>query len=514
MKIKSIISQNKLFFQVSFVWLLFIVVAFFLEYHKILFYRPQGIHFTRQTDSLSFVANYYRHGMNFFEPRVFSLNSIDGKATCEFPLIYYFTALLYHIFGEKEFLLRLVNVLIVFTGFFFLYKIILEILKDYFYAVCLTFIFFSSSVLIYYTNNFLPDPAALGFTLIGWWSFFKFIRSEKNRDLYVSLSFFTLASLIKVTYLINPLTIFSLFLLETFKFKITEKNIFKSKTPAAISFSICILLVFSWNMFVRKYNSVNNDYYFLTGICPIWKLSKQEIAVIWDYIIRYWYTKYYFQSTFHAFYILVIFGLIFIRKSSRLLALVAYILFAGSLCYFVLFYIQFRDHDYYFIALIPAIIFLIVNAFLTFKNKFPKVFNSIFIKAAFLLLAVLSLNYGKLNLQRRYNDNNGDKFAKIGIVLKDTRKYLDSSGISADAKFIVVTDYTPNGSLYFLNRPGWTIQDTAKEALKRFEECVKSGADYVLLTDKAYAENPDISKYLGELKGKYNSILVYKINAH
>jgi hypothetical protein len=127
-------------------------------------------------------------------------------------------------------------------------------------------------------------------------------------------------------------------------------------------------------------------------------------------------------------------------------------------------------------------------------------------------LAVLSLNYGKLNLQRRYNNNKDDKFAKIGIVLKDTRKYIDSSGISANAKFIVVTDYTPNGSLYFLNRPGWTISDTSKEALKKFEECVKNGANYILLTDKVYAENPGISKYIGELNGEYNSILVYKVN--
>jgi len=243
-------------------------------------------------------------------------------------------------------------------------------------------------------------------------------------------------------------------------------------------------------------------------------LSKHEIAVTWDYIIRYWYTKYYFQSTFHVFCIFIIFGLLFIKKSSRLPALLTYILFAGSICYFVLFYIKFRDHDYYFITFIPVIIFLIVNALLTFKNKFPKIFNSIFIKAAFLLLAVLSLNYGKLNLHRRYNNNKGDKFANIGIVIKDTGKQLDSSGISTYAKFIVVTDFTPNGSLYFLKRSGWTIQDTSKVALKRFEECATNGADYVLLTDKAYAENPDICKYLGELKGEYNSILIYKVNAH
>ncbi|NQU33187.1 MAG: hypothetical protein HQ521_08135, partial [Bacteroidetes bacterium] len=72
-----------------------LVVFFFLDYHNILFYRPQAIHFMRQTDCLSFVQSYYNNGLIFFEPQVLSQNSIDGKAIGEFPILYYITASLY-----------------------------------------------------------------------------------------------------------------------------------------------------------------------------------------------------------------------------------------------------------------------------------------------------------------------------------------------------------------------------------------------------------------------------------
>ena len=75
-----------------------------LDFQTILFLQPQGIHFIRQTDCLSFVANYVNNGMHFFTPQVFNLHSADGKAACEFPVLYYLTALCYHAFNQHEFI--------------------------------------------------------------------------------------------------------------------------------------------------------------------------------------------------------------------------------------------------------------------------------------------------------------------------------------------------------------------------------------------------------------------------
>ncbi len=67
----------------SFIGLLLIYYLFAGTFWQ-LFEFPQGIHFIRQTDSLSFLSNYYHFAAGFFEPQVFNLSSTDGKAANEF----------------------------------------------------------------------------------------------------------------------------------------------------------------------------------------------------------------------------------------------------------------------------------------------------------------------------------------------------------------------------------------------------------------------------------------------
>ena len=172
-----------------------------------LFEMPQGIHFIRQTDSLSFLSNYYHFGAGFFEPQVFNLSSTDGKAANEFPIIYYFIYLIYNVFGEHEFLLRTTNLLISFVGFIALFKLIFLIIKDNFYTYFFTFLLLSSTVVLYYANNFLPDPASLSFSILGWYLFLLVVLERKNKRLILlSFLFFTLASLLKITYFIHPIS--------------------------------------------------------------------------------------------------------------------------------------------------------------------------------------------------------------------------------------------------------------------------------------------------------------------
>lgn len=70
--------------------------------------------------------------MNFFEPKNLNLASEGGKAVSEFPILYYLTACLYFIFGEKEFILRLINVSIVSVGFFYLFRLLNQLFQSIF----------------------------------------------------------------------------------------------------------------------------------------------------------------------------------------------------------------------------------------------------------------------------------------------------------------------------------------------------------------------------------------------
>lgn len=189
------------------------VLFFYLGLAEIFFSGPQGIHFMRQTDSLSFASQYFNNGFHFFKPQLYNLKNIGGYAACEFPITYYITALLYSLVGKKLFLLKLLHFLIVSTGVYFIFKLSYQLLKDYFYAALICLLLFTSTVFNYYSFNYLPDAPALGFIFIGWYFIFQYQSSKKEKTVIISFLFFILGSLIKVTYLINPLAVigFSLF---------------------------------------------------------------------------------------------------------------------------------------------------------------------------------------------------------------------------------------------------------------------------------------------------------------
>ena len=485
-----------------------LIIFLFLDYHNILFYRPQSIHFMRQTDCLSFVVTYYNYGMSFFEPRVLNLTSNEGKAIGEFPILYYLSAIFYKLFGEHEFFLRLINITIVTTGLLYLYKLLLILLSDVVYALSFTFLFFSSTILIYYTNNYLPDAAAFGFTLIGWYFYYIFfINRNKIRVFIISILFFTLATLLKITYGLNLAA--ALLSLVVFDIFVERKISLKKYYPHLLTFMLSFLVILAWYFYVIQYNKNNNVDSFLMHYKPIWAITNIQIADVWDYISNYWYTKYYYESTIHAFILLVLAGLFLVKKSNKIILTFAITTTIGSLIYFFLFYSQFKAHDYYFIVLIPAIIFLVISSFISIKNSYPKIIGNIFFKLAIITLLILSLNYARDKILDRYNKTSHDIIDIIGWQLDNSEDYINSIGINDNAKVIVIQDYTPNGSLYFLNRRGWTLSDTSEINLKNLQDYIQEGASYILLTNNDYLKNNTINNLVGDIVGEYNDITIY-----
>lgn len=499
------ISRNYLFL------LLLIAVYLLIDYQTILFLSPQGIHFIRQTDSLSFAANYFSNGFHFFQPRVFNLQSLDGKAACEFPVLYYIAALLYQLFGEKEFILRSITVIIASSGYFFLFRLLHVLLKDLVYALAFTFLFISSTVLLYYTNNFLPDASALGFTLIGWYYFYDFFQHrEKRGALLAGFLFFTLASLLKVTYFANPVAAVFACIVFDFSQGMGSKGSLKNNVFPFALFSLSLLFVLAWNVFVYYYNKASHDTYFLIHANPIWSLNKAERDFTWDHVTVYWYHSYYYHRTFQFFGVIIVAGTLFLRKSEKIILIPAIISAMGSLSYFLLFFAQFKAHDYYFMAIIPTVVFLVINGFVAVRNRFPRLVNHFVPKLVLIALCILSLKFARERLVERYTDTASDMYAVIGHQLSGTRQYLDSIGIPGKAKFIVVTDQSPNGGLYFLNRPGWNVIDTTQAGRTAIRNYIGQGADYILFTDKKYVDMIDAKVVRA---GEDRGILIYSISS-
>jgi len=493
--------------------LVFIAVNLYLGQQRVLQMPPQGIHLWRQADGLTFAYNYYKDGIDIFQPRLNNLMSNGGYSACEFPIIYAFVALLYKIFGPHTLIFRFVNLLIVFLGFYALFRMLSLLIGDMIQALAFSLIFFASSILIYYSSSFIPDPQALGFTLLGWWFFFRYLDKPAKKELILSFLFFTLGALIKVTFGINALAAIGIFAVERIWGIRLKSDNFTFKHP--FTFVLLALLslgsVLAWNSWMLHYNLRNGSSYFLTQARPIWFLNSAEIANNWKLITEYWYTKYYYESIFHFFLITMLSGLYWMLKAGRTLVFLSVFMVLGGLSYFLLFFQQFGQHDYYAINLMTTLMFPVVTAFVALRLKFPKIAGSWLISCLLLILAFLGIQYARLNLQRRY-DPIVSVESGFNTGFYEMQSVLKKAGVSANAKIISMPDPSPNISLYFLDRQGWTIPAGAEKIPDSLCYLIRHGADYLVISDSNLSMRQDLQSFLTEKLAVYHGISLYKLN--
>lgn len=484
------------------------VLFFYLGLAEIFFSGPQGIHFMRQTDSLSFASQYFNNGFHFFKPQLYNLKNIGGYAACEFPITYYITALLYSLVGKKLFLLKLLHFLIVSTGVYFIFKLSYQLLKDYFYAALICLLLFTSTVFNYYSFNYLPDAPALGFIFIGWYFIFQYQSSKKEKTVIISFLFFILGSLIKVTYLINPLAVigFSLFSVLFHKTGLMSSHVAKR---IIIYGTAGVIIVVLWNAYVLIYNDLYESTSFVTRALPIWTLTKHNIHIGWDHISNYWYQSYFAVNTFRLFYITLLFTIIFHKKSDIRLSLVTLILFFGCLAYFILFYPQFRDHDYYFLAFFPFIVLTLINGIKTLQNISGNLYLHLSLKVLISVIVIAGINHSRMKLSERF-DNANDIFSRIGFLIQENSEAIEKLNIREDSKFIVAPDFCQNGGLFFLDKMGWNIVHPEDISTDKINIFMKSGAEYLLLATNV-KQILEVGEAMGKLIFEGDGIRIYRL---
>lgn len=466
---------------------------------------PSGIHFTRQTDSLSFVAN-FAAGAPFTEPEVYNLNSIEGRSGAEFPLLYWVSAQAWKLFGEQEWLLRLFTALLCMSGLFALLRITQRFVTDAFMAWAIAALTIASPILFYYLPNFLPDASALGCALLGWAAFFRYWMDERPRSAYVAVFWFTLSGLLKITYFIHPIAALSSLVLIGWMDGVRTGHLLKRHAVLIIGLALGAAATAGWNLYAIAYNTAYKNYYFLVESRPIWKMDRAAIAQVWEYMTEFWFKHYYFGHFTRLFWVLLLVSLVFMKHGARRLQAVAWFSALGGLAYAALFFKQFRDHDYYFMVFIPIVGLNLINAFVTLKNRFgsvvygpiAKVFMYLFLTVGLWQLDLVD-RYRKVEMERRFDDTSA--------LYSSVREALDQAGISRDARMLVVADPTENGSLYFLRRKGWTVGDASAFTDELAEIYRVSGAEYLVCSPGIHPPS-SIQKQLLSLNG----VNVYVLN--
>jgi hypothetical protein len=454
-----------------------------------IFSPPQGMHQGAQADRACVAWNYYHENMNFFLPRVSENRANKGVAGMEFPIVNYCAAICYKLFGFHDFYYRIIMLLIVTAGVFAAWAITGFFIQKNLHRLLLTFGWYLSPIFVFYSANFIPDPAALSFSFIAWYYFLRFyfnINARQSLNKY--LIFISLAGLIKITFLISHFTVLFLFLLFRYRPATLPLGFPKIKR-FLLWFLTPFLPVAAWYSYAGWLTQKTGNIHFLQKINPALKL--ETFVDNTKFGFNTWHDSIYAPN--HIYFILaaIIFFFIFRHREAPVPAMISILLLGGFVVSFILFNNQYRYHDYYYILLFPALFFGMIflqQIFLEQKNMFIGFVPILFI-IGFFYLPITGYSHVKTQLAQRYTE--GDYFCQEafkGIRNYSTFRQKIDALIPKNAQVISIFDPSPNTSLYYLQRRGVRIAaDFSPETTKKV--ILSSPAKYLIINDSARWED-------------------------
>jgi len=529
-------DSKKINFRNNKIFILFIILsAIIYNFPTIITYGPRSIHQWRQADCLSITSNYYEEGMRFFYPSVNWIGAKgDGKTVSEFPIIYYFVAFLWKLFGKHEFIFRIINLSIVYIGLFYFFKLLNKLFDSNYWSIAITTFLFTSPILVFYANNFLVNAPAFALVLPGWYFFYLFYKDDKLKYLCFSMCFFLFAGLLKISTMISFFTISILFITEfigIFKLK-GELNVFKNPKKQVFPFLFVLIFILSWYLFAMYYNSRHISGIFLQGILPIWQVDRNRIIFLMTTLYTNLIPQFLNTFLFHLIILLFLLVLLCYKKINKILLIITICTFLSTIAYLILFFQVFDVHDYYQIDLLifPLSVLITFLHFLK-KNSF-EIYNSKVTKYIFSFILFCCVYYCAVNNRIKYDSK--DKLVKYSFIFDLQQKdfwnwfhwdynqtlksyesvtpYLRSIGLKRDDKVISIPDQSINITLYFMDQKGFTDFGYSElEGAARMKKFVEMGAKYLIINDKTLLDKDYMKPYLKTKIGEYKNILIYDL---
>lgn len=457
-----------------------ITLLFFVNfYNKTLFFRPVSIHQWRQSDCLSFTKNYYEEGMHFFKPKIHWQGVKDGQTVSECPILNYTGACLWKVFGEHEYIYRLMEYLIFIAAMFMLFNTILRFYRSSALAFFITSVFLTSPLLVYYSLNFIADVPALSLCILCYCFFLRFYHSRRQRYFYQALLFGTLAVLMKASALmgLGLLVFFTLIdILNLNRFFKTEK-LFEKKTLPLAATLLSIGLIVGWYRFALYYNNYNNNNVFLLTVLPIWDMDHDTLVYNLKLLFNNLFPMFLNRPMFFFFFCFVIYVIGHFRKLPAFFKY-SFVFSAIFFVMYILFFFQvFSVHDYYLnnLMIFPVITFIcfaqIVSGtqFLQANKVFIAVFlfflvtfNAMYAAAVYRLRMIEDdklaawfpfISKEEMDLAKWVFWEYGKSRKQLETITPDLRK----AGINRLDRVLSVPDDSPDISLYLMDQKGLNI---------------------------------------------------------
>ncbi len=434
---------------------------------------PSFIHAWTQSDRYALALGFLNNGFDFFHPQTFNLITVNGITQVDFPIHEYVVALLMKLSGIHEpVVFRMYTLCYGVVGLYFIFRLVKDFGGTFFHGLFVALFIMTCPVFTYYLDGFLPSIPSFANAMIGYYFFFRYKRDSVRRDFILSILFFTLAALARLPFIIFLFAICAQQLLDYLRRKKMNRPEL-SLMAGGLGF---VLLYLFYNIFLaKKYGSQ-----FLLALMPAESIA--DFKELFSRVIAQW--KYEYFSTFHYYTLVVILvftiSFILIKKTiseNKFMLTQLVIAFCGSALYLILMTQQFPEHDYYFIdSFYPVVALLLVYCILRIQTPSPlsKIF---FTLVTCLMIYFFSTATSKVQ-DERYKFQTWDRTEITRQNFTGAEHFIDSIGISKDAKMLVLDAYTTNTSLILMNRKGHTLLWTTKENIDTF---LKKDVDYVVM---------------------------------
>jgi hypothetical protein len=490
------------------------------KYPETLLKRPQSVHSWRQCDGASLALHYYQNGMHFFKPGtqgLYSDHETAGLASpSEFPVLYYFVACLYKIFGYHEYIFRGTNLLFFFVGLFYLYKLSRILLQDKFHASVIVILLFSSPLIVYYANNFLPNSVALSFTIAGWYYFYLYLLQSRTRTFLLSMLLFGIAGAMKITELSGPIIILFLMLADRMNLLRLNLNARKDFVIKIGALAGIFILISAWILYAKWYNNIHLSSTFSTNTYPLWKMSCIQMKTVIHKIHVNWLTDYYWKPTLYVLLVCLLVISILYKKTNQIMALATLLYTLGLVGFSVLWFEALGEHDYFFTGFFILPVFIFINGFLLLEKIQMKPWFRRSVNVLIITFLIFNIIHARNRQEFRYKSWMNDYrdmqdlyqavpyLRSIHINPMDTVVYYGSLNIRP---------------LYLMNLNGWTLRDnssTIPEVERHdsmlMKQYINTGAKYLITNNiNALANHRSLRPYTHTLKGKFNGIYIFSI---
>lgn len=456
-------------------------------YYSTIHLFPSFIHAWTQSDRYAIALRFLDNGFDLFHPATFNLQTLDGITRVDFPISEFIVAVLMKICGASPAVFRIYTLCVSILGLVYLYLFTRTVTASEIKSwMAVLFVFFAP-VYVYYQAGFIPSIPAIACVFIAYYYFFSYKENAKNKQLLLAVVFFLLAALIRF-----PFIIFLIAALLQQGWMLLKRKEFNTKE--ALYFTGAFAIFASYYLYNVHLGRIYGNM-FLDTLMPAKSLS--EFREILAEIYHHWLFQYFTPWHYLLIAAAVIANIIIFIKNRSVKAenkkywFHLFILGCGTFIYFLLMTRQYYAHDYYFLdsLFVPVIlcfVFLLKN--IRMESLVQKACWGFGCIAAVILFFISNRSVQA----ERYTTGPWDRTEITRENFMGTDRYLDSIGVSKNAKILVIDAYTTNVPLILMNRKGYTVLGTTAKNISTTLAWAKW--DYVAIQD-VYLVSDVISGY-------------------